>query len=144
MVAGQPVSVQSPAKNKFCTLVSCLGRQRSTPGSGEKVAAASLMTVALIRLASREAGSAWRTSFRQRSMISCRGFCSKLYDALTTSWRYWPFVEFLVSPFEGAYRAVLLKIHCVVVSSRVTNGSVMTSRSNQRRTPGGGGGLSRA
>src|SRR6267378_6984187 len=42
MVAGQPVAVQSPAKKKFWTVVSCLGRQRSTPGSGEKVAAASL------------------------------------------------------------------------------------------------------
>ncbi len=37
-------------------VVSCFGRQRSTPGSGENVAVASLMTVAFTRLASRAAG----------------------------------------------------------------------------------------
>ena len=66
-----------PLKTSLWMLVSCLGRQRSTPGSGENVAAASLMTVAFTRLASRAAGSAWRTSFRHRSMISCRGFCNR-------------------------------------------------------------------
>src|SRR5205809_3912493 len=44
MVAGQPVCVQSPARNSPGIAVDCPGRQRSTPGSGEKVAAASLMT----------------------------------------------------------------------------------------------------
>ena len=55
-----------------------LGRApMSTPGAGEKVAAASLMTVALTSCASRAAGSAWRISLRHRSMISWRGFWSR-------------------------------------------------------------------
>src|SRR5690242_19191335 len=117
-------------------LDSGLGRQRSTPGYGEKVAAGSLMTVAFKRFASRARGSAWRTSARQRSMISWRGFCKRSYVALMTNWRYWEFfragsagalADFV--PFEPAYSADLLKIHCVVVSSRVTKGSDMTCRS---------------
>src|ERR1700682_2314733 len=46
IVAGQLVSVPSPARNSPRTLVSCLGLHRSTPGSGENVAATSLITVA--------------------------------------------------------------------------------------------------
>ena len=42
MVAGQPVWVQSPARYKPAMDVACARRQRSTPGSGENVAAASL------------------------------------------------------------------------------------------------------
>src|SRR5436190_16085330 len=114
MVAGQPVLVQSPATNKRGTEVCCLGRQRSTPGSGEKVAAASLITVAFTNSALRAPGRAFLTSPRQRSIISWRGFCSKSYDALMTNCRYCP-AEFAV-PFESPQRAVLLKIHCVVVS----------------------------
>src|SRR5256885_1532379 len=126
---------QSPARNRPFTLVSCLGRQRSTPGSGQKVAAASLMTVALIRFASRALGSAFLTSFKQRSMISCRGFCSKSYEALTTNCRYWPLLAFSLVPLDSPYSRLLLKTHCVVVSSSVTKGSVITSRSNQKCTP---------
>src|SRR5260370_17037368 len=102
------------------------------------------MTVALIRLAARGGGGAGGTSLRKRSMISWRGFCNRSYDALTTSCRYWLFGESLPPPFEEPYRAVLLKIHCVVVSSRVTNGSDITSRSNQRWTPVMGAALSMA
>src|SRR5438094_8433542 len=85
MVAGQPVSVQSPARNKRGTEVCCLGRQRLTPGSGENVAAASLITVAFSNSALRAAGRAFRTSPKQRSIISGRGFCNKSYDALITN-----------------------------------------------------------
>src|SRR6266852_4752241 len=135
IVAGQPVAVQSPARNNPRTDVSCFGRQRSTPGSGEKVAAASLITVAFTNCASRAAGSAWRTSLRQKSIISWRDFGSKSYDALITSCRYCPPSVLFALPFASPYNSVLLKIHCVVVSSRVTNGSFITWRSNQKCTP---------
>src|SRR5579872_5973814 len=112
MVAGQPVAVQSPARKSLLTAVSCFGRHRSTPGCGENVAAASLMTVAFTRFASRAPGRTWRTSARQRSMISWRGFWRRPYEALMTSWRYCLAAvapedrEFAASPlsltFEGA------------------------------------------
>src|ERR1700733_6754005 len=51
-------------------------------------------------------------------------------------------LEFAASPFvaapcvaAGPKRAVLLKIHWTVVSRSVMNGSVVTSRSNQKWTP---------
>src|SRR6266849_6566322 len=135
IVAGQPVADQSPARNNPRTDVSCFGRQRSTPGSGENVAAASLITVAFTNCASRAAGSACRTSLRQRSMISWRDFGNKSYDALITNCRYCPAVAVFAGSFESPYNSVLLKIHCVVVSSRVTNGSFITWRSNQKCTP---------
>src|SRR5713226_7013930 len=90
IVAGQPVAVQSPATKNPGILVRCCGRQRSTPGSGENVAAASLITVAFSNCASRAAGRAWRTSPRHKSIMSWRDFCSKSYDALITSCRYCP------------------------------------------------------
>src|SRR6516162_6396690 len=100
MVAGQPVAVQSPARNILGVLVCCAGRQQSTPGSGEKVAAASLITVALMSWASRAAGRACRTSLRHRSMISSRDLRSRSYEALMTSWRYCP--DFSLSAAEDA------------------------------------------
>src|SRR5271154_4654617 len=88
MVAGQPVAVQSPARNIFGIGDFCCGRQRSTPGSGENVAAVSLMTVAFTSWASRALGNARRTSFNTKSMISWRDFGIKSYDALMTICRY--------------------------------------------------------
>src|SRR5271155_1577759 len=88
MVAGQPVAVQSPARNILSMGDFCCGRQRSTPGSGEKEAAVSLMTVAFTSGASRDLGSAWRTSFSTKSIISCRDLGIKSYEALITICRY--------------------------------------------------------
>src|SRR6266850_944944 len=135
IVAGQPVSVQSPARNNPRTEDSCFGRQRSTPGSAENVAAASFMTVAFTNSASRAAGSACRTSSKHRSIISWRDLCSKSYDALITSCRYCPPSVLFALPFVSPYNSVLLKIHCVVVSISVMNGSVITWWSNQKCTP---------
>src|SRR5207248_11170708 len=122
MVEGQPVCVQSPARNRPGVLVSCAGRQRSTPGSGEKVAAASLITVALTSFASRAAGRAWRTSFKHKSMISSRDFLSKSYEALMTSWRYWPDVLPLVLPLWDESRSVT-SLGMTTADSRATEAS---------------------
>src|SRR5271156_1052042 len=90
MVAGQEVRVQSPARKRLSTELLCGGRQRSTPGAGENVALTSLITVALRNCAPRVAGKTSARSRRQRSIISRRDFCTRSYDALITSWRYWP------------------------------------------------------
>src|SRR5258708_7754019 len=85
MVAGQPVSVQSPARNKRGMEVCCRGRQRSTPGSGENVAAASLMTVAFNNSSLRAAAllHAFREEFRERGVghgeeVGVGGFCGRV------------------------------------------------------------------
>src|SRR5437763_9225847 len=51
MVAGHAVAVQSPARNKRGHGVAFVGRYRSMPGTGEKVAFTSLITVAFTRFA---------------------------------------------------------------------------------------------
>src|SRR5271154_1085887 len=91
MVAGQPVAVQSPARNIFGIGDFCCGRQRSIPGSGENVAAVSLMTVAFTNWAARDLGSTCRTSCRTRSIISCRDLGIRSYEALITICRYCSF-----------------------------------------------------
>src|SRR5271168_2875415 len=88
MVAGQPVSVQSPARNILPIGDFCGGRQRSIPGSGENVAAVSLMTVAFTSWASRDLGNACRTSCNTKSIISWRDLGIRSYDALITICRY--------------------------------------------------------
>src|SRR5580704_12888668 len=90
MVAGQEVRVQSPARKRLSTELFCGGRQRSTPGSGENVAFTSLITVALRNWASRVAGKTSASSRRHKSTISWRDCGTRSYDALITSWRYWP------------------------------------------------------
>jgi len=70
MVAGQPVSVQSPARNRREMAVCCLGRQRSTPGAGENVAAVSLMTVVSRVRRCELQGELGGLLAKQRSMIS--------------------------------------------------------------------------
>ena len=53
--------------------------------AGEKVAWISLMTVALVSLASRTAGKNSASSRMASSMISWRGLSTSDFDALTTS-----------------------------------------------------------
>src|SRR3984957_72407 len=135
--------------------VACAGRQRSTPGSGENVAFTSLITVAFSTFASRVAGSTSANSRRQSSIISVRDRGTRSYEALITNCKYCPssaltfstrtsaatapslcpvgrtFEPFVSIPLESSVR---LKIHCVVWSSSVRNGSVITVRSNQKCT----------
>src|ERR1700683_2142904 len=145
IVAGHEVRVQSPARKRFSTDIFCAGRQRSTPGSGENVALISLITVAFRNCASRVVGKTSASSRRHISIISCRDFGTRSYDALITSWRYWPSASASEeSPFCPVGRAfvpavsgvlysnVLLNTHWVVWSSSVRNGSVITVRSYHR------------
>ncbi len=62
MVAGQPVAVQSPARNTRGQMVCARGRYASTPGCGEYVAWTSLITVDFTRFASRAPGKNSRSS----------------------------------------------------------------------------------
>ena len=70
IVAGHPVAVQSPARNRLGSGVRCEGRQRSAPGCGEKVAAVSFTTVAFRSRASRDSGRTCCNSPRHSLIIS--------------------------------------------------------------------------
>src|SRR6185312_2751488 len=87
MVAGQPVAVQSPARNIFGQSVVKPGRYSSTPGTGENVAFTSLMTVAFVNFASRTAGKNSASSAIAKSIISWRDFSTSALEALTTNSR---------------------------------------------------------
>jgi len=66
IVAGQPVSVQSPARNNPRTEDSCFGRQRSTPGSGENVGGGFFYDRRFHQFRLARAGSTCRTSSKHR------------------------------------------------------------------------------
>src|SRR3954463_9921928 len=85
MVAGQPVAVQSPARNTRGQGVIGTGRWASIPGRGEYVAFTSLITVDLTRFAARAAGKNSRTSLSASSTISVRDLSIRVFDELTTS-----------------------------------------------------------
>src|ERR1700722_9598358 len=72
IVDGQPVEVQSPARNNPVWEVPCGGRHPAEPGAGENVADISFTTVPFTSDASRVAGSTLRNSSRHRAMISWR------------------------------------------------------------------------
>ena len=135
----------------------CAGRQRSTPGSGENVAFTSLITVAFSTFASRVAGSTSAISRRQkldnfqprarhqivRSADHELQILSVRIAAAPFDTHFSPGSSFLDAaldaPSSHSFRlppkaACLLKIHCVVWSSSVRNGSVITVRSNQKCT----------
>src|SRR5215468_3345642 len=69
IVAGRPVSIQSPARNRPGTAVRVDGRG-GCPGATENVALFSRTTTARRTVAARAAGSAARISVSARSMIS--------------------------------------------------------------------------
>ena len=82
MVAGQPVRVQSPAKNSRGMREAAGGR--TSPGIAENVALTSFTTCTLSSRAWRTAGRNSPSSRTARSTTSCRGISTRLRDALTT------------------------------------------------------------
>ena len=142
--------VQSPARNKFAIGDrSAPGRQRSTPGSGENVAVTSLITVAFqqLRFARR------RQHVRQFAAAQLDDFLPRARHQIVGSadhqLQILPVFAAASRPRGCSFRwtrrrairfirstsSVLLNIHCVVWSSSVRNGSVITVRSNQKCTP---------
>ncbi len=132
MVAGQPVSVQSPARNRPSTGVLCGGRSASTPGRTANVAPCSVTTHHRNSPAPRAAGQISPSSASTASRIATLSSASRSYEALMTSCRYWP------SPEPEARRpwiAVWLKTHWIVRPTVTTWSNGQTGRSNQRWTP---------
>jgi hypothetical protein len=87
IVDGQPVWIQSPARNRFGIPVAVDGLSLSLAGFGEKVAIGSFTTRAFRTIALRETGSAWWRSCKAISRISLLPRSNQEREALVTNCR---------------------------------------------------------
>src|SRR5262249_12345733 len=87
MVAGRPVWIQSPARNRFFSGVATPGRSRCASVVGAIVACFSLSTIALLTLALRAAGIIVLRSFNTRSSRSSFGRSTSRRAPLMTKLR---------------------------------------------------------
>ena len=131
IVAGQPVFVQSPARDRPGTRVTASGRIASVPGAGLKVAACSVTTHDEMQRAPAIAGNVVRNSPRTISRISSRLFRASSWLALTTTCRLCPPGGTLLADCRRS-ASVWSKTHCEVVSSRAVSATSRIRRSSTR------------
>src|SRR5581483_11121951 len=133
MVAGRPVAVQSPARNKPSRGVAQGGRNDSASQVGEKVANRSLMTSECSSLASRAAG---KRAFSSRTAVPARSS----FDQATYLWAP---LKTRDTQFSAERRIrVLLNNHWMVVPRNAAKSIWQIGRSNQRFTERIGAGRS--
>ena len=124
IVAGSPVSIQSPASSSPSTAV-CVPGRRGWPGASENDARRSRTTTARVIDASRRAGSDSASSRRAIAVISSLPRAARSSAPLETSERW-------VDPLPN--NCCLSNTHCIARPGRPMNASPSTRRSSHTFT----------